>query len=163
LRADAYGLRFSAFVAQREWLSIRTAVLCDSYFFCSVFFSTIQHEQLQIDGLQYSAIIQGSIEHITITADPVYTGSGIWPAEADGPLPPHLANLATHWNAGERAGARRHADAGHRDTAVPKLNGSRAFYAQLRAHWSNELVRGGDGRGEMIGHVCFSKVGGFGS
>jgi hypothetical protein len=131
--------------------------------FCSV---NVIDEQVELErlagGERTTRITWAKIDHVTICASPVYSGTGIWPADVVGELPPRVAQLAARWEAGRRiwldGQAKRRAAA-----AVPWSGAAlgstderagvvRAIVAELVA------TRGSVG---PIGHVAFSKAAGF--
>lgn len=105
LFADAYGLGFSVSVSADDWSRMRWGVTKSGETnFCSVGFADWQVENLIHDGQPYRRVTAATIEHVTITGpSAVYAGTGVWPAEVNGDMPPRLAALAARWEIGWQA------------------------------------------------------------
>jgi len=104
-----YGLAFSASVSDEIWREIR-GYLVGTYQFCSVQMDERQafYERAP-DGRCAVHIREASVEHVTITDRPIYSGTGIWPAPGvlfcD--LPPRLAALNAKFERGRRVALAR--------------------------------------------------------
>jgi hypothetical protein len=97
---DSYGLGFVASVPQARWYGIRPGVMSDASF-CSINVVDGEAFPIRLNGEIVHHIVRARIDHVCLCALPV-SGTGVWPAQFDGTMPPRLARLAARWAVGRR-------------------------------------------------------------
>src|SRR4051812_31603612 len=94
LFTDDYGLGFTAAIPAESWRAIKPYIVGN----CQYASVNVTDEKSQpdrdSDGGYCRRIISATIDHITLCANPVYIGTGVWPRDVVGAMPPRLARLA---------------------------------------------------------------------
>jgi hypothetical protein len=170
LFADHYGLGFSAEVSLSNWSRLRAMTArvapMDQ---CSIGGLRILRSKTDEHlGSRRTTILAAEIDHITVTSSAAYgQHTGAWLADQiDDPAAPwRLKNMAAQWEAGRRQQRSRRApvvtaqkpaaSAAVAALLAPRQRALAAYRSAMRA------LPIANGQGRIMGHVAFTRAGGF--
>jgi phage head maturation protease len=114
LFVDHYGLGWITAVSTKVWAGICWAVTRGAVQFCSIGTTSEEVARERVDGRTVNRVVRAHVEHITLTAMPVYRGTGVWPCAVLGDCPPRIDALQARWQRGFDAWRRRQQQGGGR-------------------------------------------------
>jgi hypothetical protein len=167
---DSYGLGFLASISELNWLKIKRDVLRGGAQFASGMFHFDEEGEVELaNGERCRRFVKAKIQHITIMDhSAVYKGTGVWPAEVVGEMPPRLAELNGRWEVGRAYWlARQSAALALRNAKPSRIARQPATPDSVLASRRQELLQAigsilacvKPGMPTIIGHAAFSRKG----